>query len=392
MEHMQYCLRKRGEHGRTDTSFVSREEAQRARAFHATLPGYAPTPLVRLDALAGQLGVGAVWLKDESKRFGLNAFKALGGSWAIANYLKDQLGLEGVLSFERLQEALAGREPVTFITATDGNHGRGVAWTARVLGQKAVVYMPKGSAAERLENIRAQGAQAKITEYNYDDTVRMAARDAEKNGWVLIQDTAWPGYEEIPTRIVQGYSTLALEIVDQLQQMGEGAPTHLFLQAGVGSFAGAVLGFMVEAYGGEYPVTTVMEPDKADCVFQSARADDGQLHFVTGAMDTIMAGLACGEPCTVVWPVLNSYADAFVSCDDETAAQGMRLLGKPNGGDPVVISGESGAVGAGLLERIMSGRYESLRRALGLDETSRVLLISTEGDTDRENYQRIVFG
>lgn len=389
MEQMQYCLRTRGEHGQADTSFLSQREIQKAAAFHKTLPGYAPTPLVKLDRLAEELGVGAVYLKDESKRFGLNAFKALGGSWAIADYLKETLALEGEVTFDSLRAALAGRKPITFITATDGNHGRGVAWTARVLGQKAVVYMPKGSAAERLENIRAQGAQAKITQYNYDDTVRMAARDAEENGWVLIQDTAWPGYETIPTRIVQGYGTLAMEIVEQL---GEDRPTHLFLQAGVGSFAGAVLGCMVEAYGVNYPITTIVEPDKADCVYRSAAADNGKLHFVTGDMDTIMAGLACGEPCTVVWPVLNSYADAFVSCDDETAAQGMRLLGKPTGCDPVVVSGESGAVGAGLLERIMSGRYEKLRKALKLDKSSRVLLISTEGDTDRENYRKIVFG
>ena len=389
MEQMQYCLRARGEHGRTDTSFLSRQEIQKAAAFHKTLPGYAPTPLVKLDGLAKKLGVGAVYLKDESKRFGLNAFKALGGSWAIADYLKEALALEGEVTFDSLRAALAGRKPITFITATDGNHGRGVAWTARVLGQKAVVYMPKGSAAERLENIKAQGAQAKITEYNYDDTVRMAARDAEENGWVLVQDTAWPGYETIPTRIVQGYGTLAMEIVEQL---GKVRPTHLFLQAGVGSFAGAVLGCMREAYGEGYPITTIVEPDKADCVYRSAAADDGKLHFVTGDMDTIMAGLACGEPCTVVWPVLNAYADAFVSCNDETAAQGMRLLGKPIGGDSVVVSGESGAVGAGLLARIMSGRYEAFRKALKLDETSRVLLISTEGDTDRENYRKIVFG
>lgn len=392
MEHMQYCLRTRGKHGQADTGFLSREEIQRATAFHATLPGYEPTPLVKLDGFAQALGVSAVYLKDESKRFGLNAFKALGGSWAIADYLKETLKLKGELTFERLKDALAGREPITFITATDGNHGRGVAWTARVLGQKAVVYMPKGSAAERLENIRAQGAQAKITEYNYDDTVRMAARDAQENGWVLVQDTAWPGYETIPTRIVQGYGTLAMEIVEQLRDRGEDAPTHLFLQAGVGSFAGAVLGCMVETYGKDYPITTIMEPDKADCVYRSAAADDGKLHFVTGDMDTMMAGLACGEPCTVVWPVLNSFADAFVSCDDETAAQGMRLLGKPCGNDSVVVSGESGAVGAGLLQRITSGRYEDLRKALKLDEHSRVLLISTEGDTDRENYKRVVFG
>ena len=390
MDTMRVCLRARGEHGRADTAFLSENQARRAMAFHKTLPGYAPTPLVKLDGLARRLGVAKVLVKDESPRFGLNAFKALGGSWAIADYLCRTLGLEGEVTFDRLRHALAGREPLTFITATDGNHGRGVAWTARVLGQKAVVYMPKGSAAERLENIRAQGAQAQITAYNYDDTVRLAAADGDKNGWVLVQDTAWPGYETIPTRIVQGYSTLALELDHQLEQMGEELPTHVFLQAGVGSFAGAVLGYLREKYGERCPVGVIMEPDRADCLYRSAVADDGERRIVTGDMDTMMAGLACGEPCTVTWPLINAYADAFVSCPDEAAAEGMRLLGLPTGDDPAVVSGESGAVGAGVLAGLMSGKYEDARVVLGLDKHARILLISTEGDTDRENYCRIL--
>lgn len=389
---MRFCLRERGIHGQADTSFLSVEQAKQAEAFHRTLPGYDVTPLVKLDNFAQRLGVAAVYLKDESKRFGLNAFKALGGSWAIAGYLKQELALTEKVTLDSLHVALANREPITFITATDGNHGRGVAWTARVLGQKAVVYMPKGSAAERLENIRAQGAQAEITAYNYDDTVRIAAADGEKHGWVLVQDTAWPGYETIPTAIVQGYSTLALELDTQLEQMGEELPTHVFLQAGVGSFAGAVLGYLREKYRDRCPVTVIMEPERADCLYRSAVADDGERRIVTGDMDTIMAGLACGEPCTVTWPLINAYADGFVSCSDEVAAHGMRLLGRPEGDDPVVVSGESGAVGAGVLAGLMSGDYERARCALGLDEHSRVLLISTEGDTDRENYRKLVFG
>ncbi|MBO5917449.1 MAG: pyridoxal-phosphate dependent enzyme, partial [Oscillospiraceae bacterium] len=216
MGKMEFCLRRRGTHGQADTSFLSREQAERAATFHATLPGYAPTPLVRLDGLAARLGVAQVLVKDESPRFGLNAFKALGGSWAIADHLRCALAMEGEVTFERLRQALAGRAPITFITATDGNHGRGVAWSAAQFGQKSVIYMPAGSAPERLENIRAQGAQAAITEFNYDDTVRIAAADGEKHGWVLVQDTAGPGYETIPTRIVQGYGTLAMEIVEQL--------------------------------------------------------------------------------------------------------------------------------------------------------------------------------
>ena len=190
---------------------------------------------------------------------------------------------------------------------------------------------------------------------------------------------------------MQGYTTLAREIGQQLELSGEEKPTHLFLQAGVGSFAGAALGYFTSLWGEDRPVTAIMEPDQADCVYRSAKADDGRLHFVTGDMNSMMAGLCCGEPCTISWEILNSYADAFISCGDEYAARGMRLLGRPEGEDQVVISGESGAVGAGVLEGILTEEcLEPLRQALGLNENSRVLLISTEGDTDQANYQKIL--
>ena len=258
MEHFASVLRPRGQRPGADLTLTSPGEAEKARRFHSGLPGYAPTPLVSLDGLAHSLGVSKIWIKDESKRFGLNAFKALGGSYAMARCLSEKLGkpLEE-MSFEELCAPAARRAlgDITFVTATDGNHGRGVAWAARLLGQKAVVYMPKGSAAERLENIRAQGAQAEITEYNYDDAVRLANRMAEEHGWILIQDTAWPGYEEIPAHIMQGYTTLAAETLQQLEEQGAERPTHLFLQAGVGSFAGAALGFFTSVWGEERPVT-----------------------------------------------------------------------------------------------------------------------------------------
>ena len=391
MEQFAYILRKRGEKPAASLALTGVEQAEHTRRFHSGLPGYRPTPLVERKALAEKLGVGNIWVKDESHRFGLNAFKALGGSYAMGRYLSKKLGkpLEE-LTFEELCSEPARRAlgEITFVTATDGNHGRGVAWSARLLGHKSVVYMPKGSALERLENIRAQGAQAEITEFNYDDAVRLANRQAQEKGWVLVQDTAWPGYEEIPAHIMQGYTTLAQEIAQQLDGQ---IPTHLFLQAGVGSFAGAALGYFAALWGDQRPVTVIMEPDKADCIFRSAKADDGKLRFVTGDMDSMMAGLCCGEPCTISWEILDSYADAFVSCGDHYSAQGMRLLGRAEGEDTPVISGESGAVGAGVLQAIMQEeRLAELRGQLGLDENSRVLLISTEGDTDRENYRRIL--
>ena len=391
MEHFEYILRRRGEKPAASLELTGVEQAEKTSRFHSGLPGYQPTPLVERKALAEKLGVGTIWVKDESHRFGLNAFKALGGSYAMGQYLAGKLGkpLEE-LTFEQLcaQPARRALGEITFVTATDGNHGRGVAWSARLLGHKSVVYMPKGSAPERLENIRAQGAQAEITEFNYDDAVRLANRQAREKGWVLVQDTAWPGYEEIPAHIMQGYTTLAQEIARQLDGQ---VPTHLFLQAGVGSFAGAALGYFAALWGDQRPVTAIVEPDKADCIFRSAKADDGQLRFVTGDMDSMMAGLCCGEPCTISWKILDSYADAFLSCGDEYSAQGMRLLGRAEGEDTPVISGESGAVGAGVLQAIMQEeRLAHLREQLGLDEHSRVLLISTEGDTDRENYRRIL--
>lgn len=391
MEQFAYLLRKRGEKPAASLALTGVEQAEHTRRFHSGLPGYQPTPLVERKALAEKLGVGNIWVKDESHRFGLNAFKALGGSYAMGRYLSKKLGkpLEE-LTFEQLcaQPARRALGEITFVTATDGNHGRGVAWSARLLGHKSVVYMPKGSALERLENIRSQGAQAEITEFNYDDAVRLANRQAQEKGWVLVQDTAWPGYEEIPAHIMQGYTTLAQEIAQQLDGQ---IPTHLFLQAGVGSFAGAALGYFAALWGDQRPVTVIMEPDKADCIFRSAKADDGKLRFVTGDMDSMMAGLCCGEPCTISWEILDSYADAFVSCGDHYSAQGMRLLGRAEGEDTPVISGESGAVGAGVLQAIMQEeRLAELREQLGLDENSRVLLISTEGDTDRENYRRIL--
>ena len=371
-------------------ALVSPAAVAGAHAFHSAIPGYTPTPLVSLPAQAKALGIGQLWVKDESKRFGLNAFKGLGGRYAIAQYLCDRLGIPvdehafAALTSPAAKEKLG---EVTFVTATDGNHGRGVAWAARIFGHRSVVYMPKGSARERLENIRAQGAQAEITDLNYDDAVRLAARMAEEQGWMLIQDTAWEGYEDIPTHIMQGYTTLAWEIGQALDQ----PPTHLFLQAGVGSVAGAVAGYFAGLWRDRRPVTVVAEPDQADCLFRTARADDGQLHFVTGDMNSMMAGLCCGEPCTLSWPILKHTVRCFVSCGDGYAARGMRLLGRPLGDDPAVISGESGAVTAGVLAGLCTEpRLASLRQALGLNEQSRVLLISTEGDTDRENYRRIL--
>ncbi len=378
-----------------DLSFLSPSEAEKARSYHRTFPEYRPTPLVPLPNLARALGVSRVFVKDESHRFGLNAFKVLGASYAIGRYLARRLGEDisgvnpGRLAAPDVRERL-GR--ITFVAATDGNHGRAVAWAAQQLGQRAVIYMPRGSDPVRLANIRAHGADATITDLNYDDAVRLADRMAREHGWVVVQDTAWPGYEDIPTWIMQGYATLAVEALEQLREHGVEAPTHLFLQAGVGSFAAGVAGFLASALGDRMPVTAIVEPDRAACFYRSAEAGDGRPHAVTGDLSTLMAGLACGEPNPIGWEVLRDRARAYFSCPDWVAANGMRILAAPLRGDPQVVSGESGAVTCGLVERLCrSPDLGDARASLGLDGDATVLLVSTEGDTSPRTYREVVW-
>ena len=394
---MQECIKAvhlehAGEPG-CDVRRFGPEHAKKVQKFHESFPEYTKTPLAHLSNLAKQLGVADIYVKDESYRFGLNAFKVLGGSFCIGSYIAEKLGKDiSELSYEEIskKEVRDKLGDLTFVTATDGNHGRGIAWTAHKLGFKSVVYMPKGSALERLNNIKALGADASITDLNYDDAVRLANRMAEEKGWIMVQDTAWEGYESIPGWIMEGYTTMAYEAVEQMKGV---KPTHVFLQAGVGAMSGAITGFFADLYkGDEKPVITIVEPNKPDCIFRSAQANDGNVHCVGGDMNTIMAGLACGEPCTIGWKVIHDYADNFISMPDWVAAKGMRVLGNPLTGDDKVISGESGAAGAGFVTEVLQNEsLDWLRKQLKLDENSRILCFSTEGDTDRENYRKIVW-
>ena len=372
------------------------EEIAKARTFHESFPQYTKTPLTKLDHMAAYLGVKEIYLKDESYRFGLNAFKVLGGSFSMARYIAKETGRDvselpySVLTSDQLRKEFG---QATFFTATDGNHGRGVAWAANRLGQKAVVHMPKGSTQTRLQNIAKEGAQVDIQEMNYDDCVRLAAKEAdETERGVIVQDTAWDGYEEIPAWIMQGYGTMANEAADQLRQCSVNRPTHVFVQAGVGSLAGAVVGYFANLFPNDPPKFVVMEAEAADCLYQGALANDGKPRIVTGDLKTIMAGLACGEPNTISWDILRNHVSAFISCPDWVSAKGMRMLSSPVKGDPRVVSGESGAVGMGVLDAIMcDDTYKELRDALELDRHSRVLMFSTEGNTDPEKYRRVVW-
>ena len=382
-------------YGAVSTDCFGLEQAQTVRRFHQSFPEYSVTPLVELKSLAEELGVSNIFVKDESYRFGLNAFKVLGGSYAIAREIGIRMGIsEEELTLARLlQPDVQGRlGQLRFVTATDGNHGRGVAWTAKRLGYRAVVFMPKGTAAERLENIRRLGAEASITDCNYDDSVRLARQYAAEHEGIVVQDTSWEGYHNVPLHIMQGYTTMGAEIVEQLAAYGDQAPTHVFLQAGVGAMAGAMAGFIADYYKEARPVITIVEPTKADCLYRTALANDGKLHIVDGALDSIMAGLCCGEPCSIGWQQLAAYADNFVAMPDKAAALGMRVLGNPVGNDAAVVSGESGAAGLGLAVAALRERdLAQLKGSLQLDAESVILCISTEGATDVANYRRIMW-
>lgn len=376
--------------------FINEKVVQQTLKFHSSFEQYEETPLVNLQEAAKYFGVKDIFVKDESYRFGLNAFKVLGGTWAIGKYIADKLGVEiDELPASRLtsKEVKDKVGEITFVSATDGNHGRGVAWAAQQLGQKCVILMPDGSSLQRRDAIRAHGAKCDIMEgMNYDECVRLANKHAVEEGWVMVQDTAWDGYEKIPTWIFQGYSTMAYEAYLEMEKAGK-KPTHIFVQAGVGSLATGVTGFFSSVLKGEdKPVITIVEPTKASCLYKTAEADDGTIHNVTGEMRTIMAGLACGEPVTVGWPVLHAYADNFVAAPDAAAARGMRILGNPLKGDTAIISGESGAAPFGAFTEIMQlEELKEFKETIGLNEDSVVLFFSTEGDTDFNHYREVVW-
>lgn len=396
MEKILWALNKMPKSEDKCLPVMSLENIKQAREFHKSFPQYTITPLAKLDGMAEGLGLGGLFVKDESYRFGLNAFKVLGGSFAMARYIASEMGRDvsemtyDYLTSEKFREEFG---QATFFTATDGNHGRGVAWAANKLGQKAVVHMPKGSTKTRFDNIAKEGAKVTIEEVNYDDCVRMAAAEAEATPHgVVVQDTAWEGYEEIPAWIMQGYGSMAGEAAEQLREVSVNRPTHVFVQAGVGSLAGAVVGYFTNLYPENPPKFVVMEAGAAACLYKGAVAGDGDPRIVGGDLQTIMAGLACGEGNTIGWDILKNHVDVFASCPDWMSAKATRIYANPLGDDPHIVSGESGSVPLGLCYTALHDEdAKDLREALKLDENSVILVLSTEGDTDPVRYREIVW-
>lgn len=350
-------------------------------------PGYAATPLHSLPALASALGLGAVHYKDERGRFGLKSFKALGGAYAVYRVLARAIARENDGREPSVDELLSGRwrelaGRTTVTCATDGNHGRSVAWGARLFGCRCVIFIHATVSVGRREAIAQYGAEVLRVPGNYDDAVRHADAEARSRGWTVVSDTTYEGYREIPVDVMHGYGVMAHEIVGQL---GGQPPSHVFVQAGVGALAASVAAAFWLEWGARRPRLVVVEPRQADCYLQSVRA--GRPVAVTGSLDTVMAGLACGEVSPAAWEIVHGAAHSSVALDDRYALEAVRAFAAPVAGDPTVVSGETGA--AGLAALLAAREQSALGELLELDASSRVLLIGSEGDTDPEIYRRI---
>jgi len=349
-------------------------------------PGYAPTPLRDLPGLAHAAGLGSIRLKDEGGRFGLGSFKALGGAYAVLRIVQKEITRRTGRQASAAEIA-AGRfnditATITMTAATDGNHGRSVAWGSRTFGCRCVIYMPQTVSIGRVHAIESYGGSVRRLPGTYDDCVRQAATDAAGQGWHVVSDTSYDDYVEVPRDVMQGYCLMVEEAIEQAGI----PPTHVFVQAGVGGLAAAVCAYLWERLGASRPHYVLVEPDQADCFYKSAVA--GRPTKVEGALDTIMAGLASGEVAPEAWEILRAGADAFLTVADDAAAQTMRVLADAPYGDTPVVTGESGV--AGLAGLLVAAADETARKALGLDATSRVLVFGTEGATDPAVYRQIV--
>lgn len=359
-------------------------------AFHRRLPGYAPSPLVEVPAIASKLGVGRLWVKDESSRLGLPAFKILGASWAVYRALAERLGAEpepwedlAALRARLVPGGDAANPPLTLVAATDGNHGRAVARMAALLGLAAEILAPAGIAPARIAAIAAEGARVTVVDGSYDEAVARSAALADDRH-LVISDTSWPGYEAVPRRVIEGYSTILWEIDDELARRGEPGPDLVVVQIGVGAFAAAVTRHYRRPGVAPAPRIVGVEPEDAACLLASMRA--GAITLVPGPHRSIMAGLNAGLPSLIAWPVLSAGVDLFAAIGDERAREAMRLLAASD-----VAAGETGAAGiGGLLELLTGPAAEETRRLLGVGPATRVLVFSTEGVTDEAAYRAIV--
>ncbi len=369
-----------------DAETLGESAAEKVERFLAHRANHAETPLHSLPALAAALGVGAVHIKDEGHRLGLGSFKALGGGYAVIllvlETVERQLGRPVDVSELHTQEVKSIAAGMTFACATDGNHGRSVAQGAEFVGARSVIFVHGGVSAARVAAIARFGADIIRIEGTYDDTVAEAARVAIENGWTIVSDTSWVGYERIPGLVMQGYTAMVREALRRLPE----PPTHVFVQAGVGGVAAAVSGHLALTFGDRRPIFVVVDPVRAACIFETARA--GHPVRIAHGEPTVMAMLECYDPSLVAWRILKHVADVFMTVDEEDAIAAMNRLARPSGNDPAIVAGESG--GAGFAGLIRAATTPGIRAAIGLDENARILLFNTEGATDPERYTELV--
>lgn len=373
--------------------FLTKETAERVKRFISTQNEYTPTPLVSLDGLAEKLEVSKIYVKDESKRMGLNAFKGIGVFYGAVRAICKELNLDiDAITYEDLVKGNLNEKikEFTFIAATDGNHGKGLAWVADRLGCKCDIYMPKNTADERVKAIENLGASVTVTDHNYDNTLRVVIDKAKGKNLLHIQDQAWEGYTEITNYISEGYTLIADEALEQMKEDGTERPTHIILQAGAGTFAFGIFEYYANVFKYDKPHMVIAEADNANCYYTSVQKDE--FTQITGDLETVMAGLSVGEANIVAWKYLPDIVEGYASCRDSITARGMRVLSSPCQNDERIISGESGALGMGFLLTICDfEEYAEIRKKMKLDENSRVLLISTEGDTDPDMFKKIVW-
>lgn len=363
---------------------ISPAEFDQAHNSIAQWPGYQPTTLHRLDALAARLGVGSILYKDESERFEVCSFKALGAPYAASRVLQQALNNAGVSA--SIEEIAAGNKTkecaaLTVASATDGNHGRALAWGASRFGANCEITIHADVSPFREQAMRDLGAKVTRIDGDYDESVRVARVQAEKNGWHIVSDTSWHGYTETPMRVMAGYGTMIDEIVSQTND----APTHVFIQGGVGGLAAAVCARLAQHYESP-PKMIIAEPEWAACLQASAKND--AITTVHIEQETIMAGLSCGEPSEIAWQVLNGLASDFMTISDDCVAPCMRLLARPLANDPAIVGGESAV--AGMAALIGAANDPTVKESLGLNSSSRVLLFGTEGNTDPEIYEQVM--
>lgn len=375
--------------GNTDCDLFTPEVAERVIRYSKTLKEYSKTPLVSLNGLAKEMDVKNVYVKDESFRMGLNAFKSIGVIYGVSKVICKKLGVSiDDIDFEYFLKPEINEKvrDIVLIAATDGNHGKGLAYAASILGCQCHIYMPSQTVPSRVKAIEDLGASVIVTEHNYDGTLKMVIAKAAEMGWCHVQDQAWEGYTETTNFISQGYTAIADEIRQQLEGV---QPTHIVLQAGAGSFAVGIMAYFSKLMGENKPHMTIVEPDNAGCFMQSAI--NGKYSQVGGDLATIMAGLSVGEPNIVAYDILKDIVDYYITCPNEFSANGMRILANPLEGDDKVVSGESGAVGLGITHAICTNEaLVNIREQMKIDEGSVLLFISTEGDTDPEIYNKII--